>query len=139
MWQPGKSTILQVLISIQSMIFVQNPIENAPGFSFEKSDNQDYNLITQAQTVRYAMLDCLVREDMQSGIWRDVIKTYFSFHGEAIIAGVKRWASCNDRIRNYGGDWRRQFSPTLMRLKYWREAGRELNNVISQHKTSENS
>jgi hypothetical protein len=105
MWQPGKSTILQVLISIQSMIFVQNPIENAPIDSGGESDNQEYNLMTQGQTVRYAMLDWLSRDDMRSGIWRDVIRTYFSFQREVIIAGVKRWATSNNQILRYV-DWR---------------------------------
>jgi hypothetical protein len=102
MWQPGKSTILQVLVSIQAMIFVPNPFENEPGLSGVRNHHLlRYNLIIQAYTVRYAMLDWLLRDDMRSGIWREVARTYFSFHGEAILVGVKRWASSNDHICHY--------------------------------------
>lgn len=31
-WEPGKSTLLQVLISIQSLIMVPEPMFNEPGY-----------------------------------------------------------------------------------------------------------
>jgi hypothetical protein len=82
------------------MIFVKNPSENEPGvMGIRASRFQHYNFLIQAYTVRYAMLDWLLRDDMRSGIWREVTRTYFSFHSDAIVSGVKRWASSNNKIR----------------------------------------
>ena len=57
-WQPGKSTILQVLVSIQSMIFCDEPWYNEPGRERSRNDAQSkaYNAAVRAMTVQYALM-----------------------------------------------------------------------------------
>ena len=57
-WQPNKSTLMQVLISIQSMIFCSNPIRNEPSYADVKGRKSDkYNKEVRLQTVRVAICD----------------------------------------------------------------------------------
>src|SRR5436190_12350850 len=76
-WQPGKSTILSVLISIQAMIFAEDPWRNQPGFASmvgEEADRKSraYVKFVQPLTVRFAMLDWLQKDRLRRGIWSDV-------------------------------------------------------------------
>ncbi|KAK9419143.1 hypothetical protein SUNI508_01120 [Seiridium unicorne] len=52
-WQPGKSTLLQLLVSIQSMILCENPYYNEPGFENQanQAHNTAYNNKTRASTI----------------------------------------------------------------------------------------
>jgi hypothetical protein len=74
MWQPRLSTLLQVFISIQSMILCPKPYYNEPGRvepSGRDSASENFNNYVKVQCVRYAMLDWLTDPDKRSGIWRE--------------------------------------------------------------------
>ncbi|KAK9799371.1 hypothetical protein WJX73_005027 [Symbiochloris irregularis] len=60
-WQPGVSTLLQVLVSIQSMIFVSDPWYNEPGREHRKSDqaSANHNRSLQLATLQHAILPAL--------------------------------------------------------------------------------
>ncbi|KAK3055565.1 hypothetical protein LTR09_003485 [Extremus antarcticus] len=60
-WTPGQSTILQVLVSIQAMIFCDEPHCNEPGFEQEGGSDQSkhYNRGQYAAVIKYAMLEWL--------------------------------------------------------------------------------
>ncbi|USW57242.1 Putative ubiquitin-conjugating enzyme E2, ubiquitin-conjugating enzyme/RWD [Septoria linicola] len=63
-WDPKQSTLLQVLVSIQAMIFCENPWNNEPGReNIPNSDFQSkaYNRSLYPHTVQAAMLDWLDR------------------------------------------------------------------------------
>ncbi len=61
-WLAETSTILQVLVSIQSLIFVPEPYFNEPGFEgsigtaegSRRSDN--YSKVIEAATLKWAMM-----------------------------------------------------------------------------------
>ncbi|KAK7750270.1 hypothetical protein SLS62_007787 [Diatrype stigma] len=57
-WRPGQSTILQVLVSIQSMILCEEPWYNEPGreHHIEPSMARNYNNALRAWTLNYAIL-----------------------------------------------------------------------------------
>ncbi|KAK0636032.1 hypothetical protein B0T17DRAFT_66426 [Bombardia bombarda] len=57
-WEPDRSTILQVLVSIQAMIFSSQPWYNEPGreLHLDKVQSANYNRQIQQHTVRTAML-----------------------------------------------------------------------------------
>ncbi|MCJ1404614.1 hypothetical protein MMC11_007840 [Xylographa trunciseda] len=107
-WQPGQSTILQVLISIQAMIFNDEPFRNEPGLENArgwnaKQDSQQYSQNVQAFTVRFALLDWVHRSHVQRSIWKDVVTKYFQFNGNKILSTVQKWASTNPEIEQYTG------------------------------------
>jgi baculoviral IAP repeat-containing protein 6 len=72
-WDPDHSTLLQLLVSIQAMIFNDQPYYNEPGYELRKSPvaAQKYNRTIEALTVRHAMIpwlaDRLVAPDKPTG------------------------------------------------------------------------
>ncbi|KAK4539133.1 hypothetical protein LTR36_001456 [Oleoguttula mirabilis] len=89
-WQPGVSTLLQVLVSIQAMIFCDEPYCNEPvqaGLAGTDA-SKAYNRAIYPWTVRYAMLEWL---EQGAGIWGDVVTKHFEEHGEEIITRVGGW------------------------------------------------
>ncbi|KAL8913707.1 MAG: hypothetical protein Q9171_001557 [Xanthocarpia ochracea] len=96
-WQPHKSTIVSVLVSIQSMIFVDFPLENEPAFQgCRKTPSglracQKHNLRWRRDTLKYATLDWLVREEMREGVWKGVVNDYFRFCGRGVVESARRW------------------------------------------------
>lgn len=70
-WRPYKSTIMQVLVSIQGMLLCQRPYFNEPG-SGEPRDTAAsfaYDQDVRLQTVRVAMCDWMTSHHSQS-LWK---------------------------------------------------------------------
>lgn len=110
-WQGANSSILSVLVSIQAMIFIPDPLENVPiGFKRAFKDNmgmsesESYKSHVQMWTVRYAMLDWLQNNEMRKGLWREVVRTYFERNGGAVLKVVNRWRSTNMLISRFEGE-----------------------------------
>jgi baculoviral IAP repeat-containing protein 6 len=63
-WTPGQSTILQVLVSIQAMIFCDEPHCNEPGFEHDAGTDRskEYSRNLYPNVIRYAMLEWLTGE-----------------------------------------------------------------------------
>ena len=105
-WQPKKSTIISVLVSIQSMILCSEPWRNEPG----NNDDHDryaldacrqYSIDRQCFTVRYAMINWLTSMERRKGLWDDVIRNHFKVHGDEILKTVKSWSRVNPGIRSF--------------------------------------
>ncbi|KAK1815864.1 hypothetical protein LTR12_009749 [Friedmanniomyces endolithicus] len=88
-WQPGKSTILQVLVSIQAMIFCDEPWYNEPGRRANRIASMRHNQELQGYTVRHAMLDWLGPE--LDPVWGDVVERHFVTRGKEIEGVVAGW------------------------------------------------
>jgi ubiquitin-protein ligase len=97
-WDVKLSTFLQVLVSIQSLIFVPDPYFNEPGY--ERSMNtidgnnksNSYNENISNMTIKWAMLDQLQNP---SNIFRDVINTHFKLKKKKIIKRLTDWNENN--------------------------------------------
>ncbi|GAA5879634.1 hypothetical protein JCM1840_000594 [Sporobolomyces johnsonii] len=100
MWQPGTSTLLQVLISISSMILCSFPFYNEPGFGPPKDDqrNKHYNMNVSLATTRWAMLEWMTASSMDS-IWADVIYSHFTMNRATITSTLASWAAKDARMR----------------------------------------
>lgn len=65
MWREGESTLLQVFVSIQSLIFIDEPYFNEPGFEAKmgtsggRIDSNLYNETLRIATLRWAILEHL--------------------------------------------------------------------------------
>ena len=92
-WNPTQSTLLQVFISIQAMIFCAEPWCNEPGRENARGTgpSRTYNKTIQALTVRHAMLGWL--DAKVDPIWTDVVTTHFTKNADAISKLVNGWAS----------------------------------------------
>ncbi|KAK6356888.1 hypothetical protein TWF718_001228 [Orbilia javanica] len=83
-WQPKTSTLLQVLVSIQSMILCAEPYYNEPGY--EKNPNPKaskmYNEIVQLNNLQFAMANWLI----YPLLWDDVVQTHFLAYSKEILS-----------------------------------------------------
>ncbi|TFK56533.1 hypothetical protein OE88DRAFT_1741727 [Heliocybe sulcata] len=99
----SKSTLLQVLVSIQSMIMVDTPFFNEPGFGKANPNDQrsiQYNRNVALQTVKWAMVDWM-DDGHKHGIWSDVIAQHFTIRQSKIRDCIQGWATQDSRIRAY--------------------------------------
>ncbi|KAH8094716.1 hypothetical protein BXZ70DRAFT_896654 [Cristinia sonorae] len=86
MWNPKSSTLLQVLVSIQSMILIDLPYFNEPGFGKATENyapSREYNKNISLQTTRWAIVEWL-KDEHKDGIWRDVIASHFTIRESRI-------------------------------------------------------
>ncbi|KAK6509661.1 hypothetical protein TWF481_004392 [Arthrobotrys musiformis] len=83
-WQPGISTISQVLLSIQSMIFCADPYYNEPGSEkiMDTTASKMYNEEVQSNNMNIAMMGWLSYD----GVWNDVVQTHFLANFEEILS-----------------------------------------------------
>ena len=93
-WNAAHSTLLQLAVSMQSLIFVPEPYFNEPGYESSigtdngKAQSDSYNKNIEAQTIRWAMVDML--KNPPKG-FEEVIKTHFSLRKDAILANIEKW------------------------------------------------
>lgn len=93
-WSPKTSSFLQVLISIQSLIFVDDPYFNEPGYQGMQGtlsgikESKKYNEGLHPNTVYWAMYDQLVNP---SPCFRDVIEKHFWLKRNMIFEQIDRW------------------------------------------------
>ncbi|KXT04310.1 hypothetical protein AC578_7966 [Pseudocercospora eumusae] len=118
-WDPKQSTLLQVLVSIQAMIFCDNPWQNEPGredMPDAEEQNKRYNRKLHPHTVQHGMLDWLERRkhtmiqgpperhgrrrveetsviDAEPSIWDEIVKRHFDDNADDIVATVSKWVS----------------------------------------------
>ncbi|KAK4096724.1 hypothetical protein N658DRAFT_435474, partial [Parathielavia hyrcaniae] len=63
-WEPDRSTILQILVSIQAMVFNDKPYHNEPGHEYHQPENykthiEQYNRNVEQKTADYAIIGWL--------------------------------------------------------------------------------
>ena len=134
-WQPERSTIQSVLISIQAMILTSDPLRNEPGYENAPAKNlREYNNECQAYTIRYAVLDWLQRPEMRNGPWKDVVSRYFRLRGDKILATANKWVKTNHLIKFFPMD-----NPTELKsiIKLGRKANlvRDLEHALGKGKS----
>jgi ubiquitin-protein ligase len=93
-WDPVRSTLLQVLISIQSLIMVDEPFFNEPSFQTRLGTPQgnaassSYNATVREATLRHAIAAQLERP---SPVFKTVIDKHFKLKGGSLHL---IWCSC---------------------------------------------
>ena len=93
-WNPKTSTFLQVIISIQSLILIEQPFFNEPGY--EKDFNtqkgiiksKEYNEKLYLPTLEYSMIDMI--KNPPNG-FEEVIINHFKLKKEEIINKTLLW------------------------------------------------
>ncbi|KAH9819746.1 hypothetical protein DFH28DRAFT_886164 [Melampsora americana] len=105
-WIGGKSTLLQVIISIQSMILCQEPYLNEPGWATMSGTpaSNAYNLNVRRMVVDDAMIESIKNPNPA---FKNVIKTHFRLKSQAIKDQLDQWLVDDDgqalRTDNPGG------------------------------------
>lgn len=94
-WNPSLSSFLQVIISIQSLIMVDNPYFNEPGYerSMGTSDGEKRNFAykdnIRLQTIRVTMINQL--KSANNSQYGNFIKEHFRLKQEEICKTVEQW------------------------------------------------
>ncbi|KAF3931227.1 hypothetical protein ABW19_dt0209934 [Dactylella cylindrospora] len=103
-WQAGKSTLLQVLVSIQAMILCEEPYYNEPGYqnNANPTASKNYNENVQLQSMRYAMNEWLSHD----GLWSDVVQNHFLSQTPEILTTTAGFvATGTDGAPDPSNDW----------------------------------
>ena len=93
-WNPKTSTFIQVMISIQSLILVDQPCFNEPGWERDintpkgKIISDSYNRDLHHQTIRLSMINIIKNPPIG---FEQVVKTHFSMKKEEIINTCNLW------------------------------------------------
>lgn len=98
MWNPSQSTLLQVLVSIQSLILVDLPYFNEPGYGIPRKElpqSQDYNRRVRHDCLKWAILDMLKNPPP---IWEDVVFSHFKAKKEEIIMQCEEWKLLDKQV-----------------------------------------
>jgi len=94
-WNENISTFLQVIVSIQSLILVDDPYYNEPGFekgmgSAESTKaNASYTANIREGTARWAILDHLTSP--KNSAFEDVINNHFYLRRAFILEQLESW------------------------------------------------
>jgi baculoviral IAP repeat-containing protein 6 len=93
-WNKDTSTLLQVLVSVQSLILVPEPYFNEPGYERTmhtpegRRQNRNYNENIFEQSIRWAMINQL--RNPAYG-YEEVIKAHFYLRKDAIFKEIEAW------------------------------------------------
>ncbi|EFA82181.1 Ubiquitin-conjugating BIR-domain enzyme apollon [Heterostelium album PN500] len=93
-WNPNTSTLLQVLVSIQSLILVPEPFFNEPGYETQigsqqgKTSSMNYNQNIRIATIEWAMTDMIRKCPAH---WKDIVHAHFWFQKQKIKAQCDKW------------------------------------------------
>ncbi|KAJ3255129.1 Baculoviral IAP repeat-containing protein 6 [Boothiomyces macroporosus] len=89
-WIPGKSTLLQVIISIQAMILVNRPYFNEPGFGDPEDSlaSKRYSGDVRVNVVKYAMIDQIKNPPPN---FKEVVQHHFKLKKARILKQVEAW------------------------------------------------
>ena len=92
-WTP-QSTLYQILLSISSLIFIDKPYFNEPGYERDMNTangqilSKTYNEKLMPSTIEWAMID-MIRNSPPG--YEEIIKTHFKYKGCKIIETIDRW------------------------------------------------
>jgi len=127
-WIPETSTLLQLLVSLQAMVFCEEPYCNEPGWysSAGSEDSQHYSKQIRKATALYAMLWHLNGERAVPAYFEKVIKGYLYMKKDEILAQLKRWNTLNTNLP----DDRQAYSSEQTLTKTWEETRPQLEKLI---------
>jgi ubiquitin-protein ligase len=102
-WNAKTSTILQLLISIQSLIFCEKPYFNEPGYeSTYNSEQGKFKSDEYNKQIQYNSIDLAIIEQINNPIedFKDDIYTHFNFKRNEIINTFNKWLKTNKSLEN---------------------------------------
>jgi len=102
-WNAATSTIFQLLLSVQSQIFVEEPWFNEPcRYSYlhdpkYKKDSEQYNNQIQYYNLQFAIIDLIKTKANQYGDFAEIILNHFRLKKEEIYTTYSKSSSVNVR------------------------------------------
>jgi ubiquitin-protein ligase len=95
-WIPHSSTLLQVIVSIQSLIMVDQPYFNEPGYerrtgAHVERESAKYTSTIRAATVRVAMVQQIQEARRGEGIFAEAIRAHFLAKRDEVRRQAREW------------------------------------------------
>ena len=115
-WNPKTSTFLQVLISIQSLILVDQPYFNEPGYERLINTNEgtiqsdSYNEQIYPNTIKLCMID-MINNPPQG--FEEIIINHFKYKKEEIINTLLKWEEKSTICKNDINKYRLEFESCI--------------------------
>lgn len=106
---------LQVLVSLQSMVFVPDPYFNEPGYEREaktpngKKKSLSYNRELRLHTARHAILGALQRPDP---VFKEALRLHYGLRGQAVLGMLQQWVQ-------EAGDEKAQLQEQANQVSLW--------------------
>ena len=127
-WDPKVSTLLQVLVSIQSIIMTEDVYFNEPGFENQQGTeegekkNEAYANIVRLCNIKFAMIDNM--KNPPKG-FQSVIKRHFYLKKDEILEQVQKWvkyaskrkAAYTSLVRDHNATWCTEFEKSKTKYK----------------------
>ena len=101
-WNPEFSTLLQVMLSIQSLVMDNNIIHKEPGFNNYPSyypENLTYQYEVKYGNIKYAMIENIRKPPLG---FEEVIRNHFKCKKEEILKTVDKWTQEMTDVANIG-------------------------------------
>jgi ubiquitin-protein ligase len=104
-WIRNKSTLLQVLISIQGLILVNDPYFNEPGYERDrgtsrgKAASDKYNCKLYEHTLNHAIVDMILHGATTYPEFYPVIERHFAYHREFVLEKLQEWAKLSPAVQ----------------------------------------
>ncbi|WVQ77522.1 hypothetical protein IAR50_007208 [Cryptococcus sp. DSM 104548] len=109
-WIAGQSTLLQVLISIQSLILCDEPYCNEPGWANDGGSAQ--SKAYSANVRRMVLLDAMANNIKNPPYpFENEIRTHFRLKAKTIRQQIERWRALDDKQEILGDNWRAKDDP----------------------------
>lgn len=103
-WSPITSTLLQVLVSLQALVFVPEPYFNEPGYESSigtpegTESSKGFNAALVPNTIRLAMLEQM--RNPPAG-FEEVVRMHFALRRDAILTQARAWL---EQAKAYGNE-----------------------------------
>ncbi len=103
-WIPELSTFFQVILSIQSLILVDEPYFNEPGFERSmntengKKNSFNYNDNIRLETIKVGMIKMLENPPES---YETLVREHFTLKKDEIIEVVEKWANESNRKEEF--------------------------------------
>ena len=94
-WDPKNSTLLQVFLSLQSMIFISDPYFNEPGYEASRAHahgiaaSESYSAAVRGNTLLHALLPALKAVPAE---FEAVLRPYFALRKADLEGLAQSWA-----------------------------------------------
>lgn len=103
-WNPQNSTILQILISIQSLILVEDPYYNEPSYERDRgTDKGNHSATNYANNAKYLNMKWAIHDIIKNprAGFENIIKEHFSMKKNDILEECKKWVTvCTEWLDN---------------------------------------
>jgi len=101
-WNAKTSTLLQVLVSIQSLILVDEPYFNEPGYEKTmgteegKKASEQYNKNVRSNCLKYAMLEQL--QQPPPG-FEEIVRLHYQIKKDAVNKQLDEWLKADPSLK----------------------------------------